>query len=52
MPMAVDVVVGHLGYMKTDKGINNKGFQEFLNLVRDGKTWGKTNRELPDNYER
>jgi predicted TIM-barrel fold metal-dependent hydrolase len=39
--MAVDVVVGHLGYMKTDHGILHNGFQEFLNLIRDGKTWVK-----------
>ena len=39
--MAVDVVVGHLGYMKTDNGINHPGFQEFLDLVRDGNCWVK-----------
>ncbi len=39
--MAVDVSFGHLGYMKTDKGIDNPGFQDFLNLLRDGKGWAK-----------
>ncbi len=39
--MAVDVVVGHLGYMKTDQGLDNPGFQEFLDLLRDGKCWAK-----------
>lgn len=39
--MAVDVSFGHLGYMKTDKGINHPGFQEFLALLRDGKSWAK-----------
>lgn len=39
--MAVDVVVGHLGYMKTSHGIDNPGFQEFLDLVRDGNCWVK-----------
>ncbi|MAI47763.1 MAG: GntR family transcriptional regulator [Hyphomicrobiaceae bacterium TMED74] len=39
--MAVDVSFGHLGYMKTDKGIDHPGFQQFLNLLRDGKGWAK-----------
>ncbi|MFT5438858.1 MAG: 2-pyrone-4,6-dicarboxylate lactonase [Alphaproteobacteria bacterium] len=39
--MAVDVVVGHLGYMKTEHGIDNPGFQELLASVRDGKCWVK-----------
>ncbi len=39
--MAVDVSVGHLGYMKTDKGLRHPGFQEFLDLVRDGHCWVK-----------
>ncbi len=39
--MAVDVVVGHLGYMKTDHGLDHPGFREFLDLVRDGKCWVK-----------
>jgi len=39
--MAVDVSFGHLGYMKTDQGLGNPGFQSFLNLMRDGKAWAK-----------
>jgi 2-pyrone-4,6-dicarboxylate lactonase len=39
--MAVDVSVGHLGYMKTDNGIDHPGFQDFLNLLRDGNCWVK-----------
>jgi len=39
--MAVDVSVGHLGYMKTDKGLEQPGFQDFLRLLRDGKCWAK-----------
>ncbi|MDH5748895.1 MAG: amidohydrolase family protein, partial [Rhodospirillales bacterium] len=32
--MAVDVVVGHLGYMNTGEGLGNAGFQTFLDLLR------------------
>jgi len=39
--MAVDVSFGHLGYMKTDNPIDNPGFQDFLNLLRDGNCWAK-----------
>ena len=39
--MAVDVSVGHLGYMKTDNGVHHPGFQEFLDLLRDGHCWVK-----------
>lgn len=37
----VDIVLGHLGYMKTDKGIGNAGYQAMLRLVRQGKCWVK-----------
>ena len=37
----VDIVLGHLGYMKTDKGITNDGFQALLRLMKDGKAWVK-----------
>ncbi len=37
----VDIVVGHLGYMKSPATIENPGFQEFLDLVRDGNWWVK-----------
>lgn len=39
--MVVDVSVGHLGYMKTDNGIDHPGFQEFLKLPQDGNCWVK-----------
>jgi 2-pyrone-4,6-dicarboxylate lactonase len=39
--MAVDVSFGHLGYMKTDNGIDHPGFQAFLDLLRDGNCWVK-----------
>ncbi len=39
--MAVDVSVGHLGYMKTDQGLDHPGFQAFLELLRDGNCWVK-----------
>jgi len=39
--MAVDVVVGHLGYMKTSEGLNHPGFQEYLGLLGGGRTWTK-----------
>lgn len=39
--LPVDVVVGHLGYMKTSEGLDNPGFREFLDLLRDGKCWAK-----------
>lgn len=37
----VDIVVGHLGYMKMPNGLDNPGFQEFLDLVRGGHCWVK-----------
>lgn len=39
--MAVDVSVGHLGYMATSHGIDHPGFREFLDLLRDGRCWVK-----------
>jgi len=39
--MAVDVSFGHLGYMRTDNGIDHPGFREFLDLLRDGNCWVK-----------
>jgi 2-pyrone-4,6-dicarboxylate lactonase len=39
--MAVDVSFGHLGYMKTDNGLDHPGFREFLDLLRDGHSWVK-----------
>jgi 2-pyrone-4,6-dicarboxylate lactonase len=37
----VDIVLGHLGYMKTDKGLNDPGFQALLKLMKRGKAWVK-----------
>ena len=40
------VVVDHMGFMQTTEGIDNPGFQRFLDLVRDGICWAK----LSGNY--
>lgn len=37
----VDIVLGHLGYMKTSLGANNAGFQALLRLMKAGKAWVK-----------
>ena len=37
----VDIVLGHLGYMKTDKGVANAGYQAMLRLMQRGKCWVK-----------
>lgn len=37
----VDVVLGHLGYLRTDKGVKDPGFQGMLRLMRDGRCWVK-----------
>jgi 2-pyrone-4,6-dicarboxylate lactonase len=37
----VDIVLGHLGYMRTDKGIDAPGFQGLLRLVKGGRCWVK-----------
>jgi 2-pyrone-4,6-dicarboxylate lactonase len=37
----VDIVLGHLGYMRTDKGIGHPGFQALLRLMREGRCWVK-----------
>jgi predicted TIM-barrel fold metal-dependent hydrolase len=39
--LPVDISVGHLGYTKTSAGVDHPGFQDFLNLVRDGHCWVK-----------
>lgn len=39
--LPVDISVGHLGYMKSSEGIGHPGFQDFLDLVRDGHCWVK-----------
>lgn len=37
----VPVVVGHLGYMKTDRGLNTPGFQALLRAMQRGPAWAK-----------
>jgi 2-pyrone-4,6-dicarboxylate lactonase len=39
--LPVDVVFGHLGYVKTEKRVATPGFQSLLRLVRDGRAWVK-----------
>ena len=39
--LPVDIVFGHLGYVKTEKGIAAPGFQALLRLLRDGCAWVK-----------
>ena len=36
-----DIVLGHLGYMKTDKGVEQPGYQALLRLMKRGKAWVK-----------
>ena len=37
----VDIVLGHLGYMRTGKGLDAQGFQALLRLVKSGRCWVK-----------
>lgn len=37
----VDIVLGHLGYMRTDRGLADPGFQALLRLMRDARAWVK-----------
>ena len=37
----VATVYGHLGYMRTDRGIATPGFQALLRLMKDGRAWAK-----------
>ena len=37
----VDTVYGHLGYMKTDKGVATPGFQALLRMMKAGRAWVK-----------
>ena len=37
----VPIVLGHLGYMRTDKGLGNAGFQALLALMRESRAWVK-----------
>jgi 2-pyrone-4,6-dicarboxylate lactonase len=37
----VETVYGHLGYMKTDRGTRDPGFQALLRLMQAGRAWAK-----------
>jgi predicted TIM-barrel fold metal-dependent hydrolase len=37
----VPIVLGHLGYIKTHHGILDRGFQNLLALMREGRAWVK-----------
>lgn len=37
----VPTVYGHLGYMKTDRGTRDPGFQALLRLMQAGRAWAK-----------
>jgi 2-pyrone-4,6-dicarboxylate lactonase len=39
--LPVEVVFGHLGYVKAEKGTATPGFQALLRLLRDGRAWVK-----------
>jgi 2-pyrone-4,6-dicarboxylate lactonase len=39
--LGVDVVFGHLGYVRTDKGLADPGFQALLRLLKAGRAWVK-----------
>jgi 2-pyrone-4,6-dicarboxylate lactonase len=37
----LDIVVGHLGYTRTDAGIDHPGYRDFLAFVAEGRCWIK-----------
>jgi predicted TIM-barrel fold metal-dependent hydrolase len=39
--LSVDVVFGHLGYVRSEKGTAVPGFQALLRLLRGGRAWVK-----------
>lgn len=39
--LPVDVVFGHMGYVRTSKGMAVPGFQALLRLLRSGRAWVK-----------
>jgi hypothetical protein len=41
------VVFGHLGYVKTEKGVAVPGFQALLRLLRGGRALGEVHWRLP-----
>jgi 2-pyrone-4,6-dicarboxylate lactonase len=39
--LPTDIVVGHLGYMPTARGLEDPGYRRFLALVAEGRCWVK-----------
>jgi predicted TIM-barrel fold metal-dependent hydrolase len=39
--LPVDVVLAHLGYVKTNKGLETEGFRALLRLLAEGRAWVK-----------
>jgi len=39
--LPVDLVFGHLGYLRTDRGIADPGFRALLRLASEGRAWVK-----------
>jgi len=39
--LPVDLVFGHLGYLRTDKGLADPGFRALLRLAAEGRAWVK-----------
>jgi predicted TIM-barrel fold metal-dependent hydrolase len=37
----VDLVFGHMGYMRAERGVDNAGFRSLLTLVDHGRAWVK-----------
>ena len=37
----VNIVVGHLGYMRTDRGLDAPGFRALMRSMRSGRCWAK-----------
>jgi 2-pyrone-4,6-dicarboxylate lactonase len=49
--LGVDVVFGHLGYVKADKGTAAPGFQALLRLLRSGRAMAKWSIPMPNDGE-
>jgi 2-pyrone-4,6-dicarboxylate lactonase len=39
--LPTDIVVGHLGYTPTERGLDSPGYRQFLELVGEGRCWVK-----------
>jgi predicted TIM-barrel fold metal-dependent hydrolase len=39
--LPVDLVFGHMGYMRTDRGLADPGFRALLRLAAEGRAWVK-----------